>query len=182
MSPPETSPVRRSGLREQHAHAGRGLAGGGRTRRHRGCRGDRCRHGAALARSACARARELGDPEHVQPADHHRPCSAAAGLELSIGRASIANAGSRAGATERQRSIFRRDRAEIAPDASLALMVGQIFRGPLLDACRRPINFHDGLLPNYRGVAATGWSVYRGESSLASRSIGWSSGSIGARS
>jgi methionyl-tRNA formyltransferase len=53
---------------------------------------------------------------------------------------------------------------KIAPDASLALMVGQIFRAPLLEACRRPINFHDGLLPNYRGVAATGWSIYRGES------------------
>jgi methionyl-tRNA formyltransferase len=53
---------------------------------------------------------------------------------------------------------------DIAPDATLALMVGQIFRGPLLEACRRPINFHDGLLPNYRGVAATGWSIYCGES------------------
>ncbi len=52
----------------------------------------------------------------------------------------------------------------IAPDATLALMVGQIFRAPLLDACRRSINYHDGLLPHYRGVAATGWSIYRGES------------------
>jgi methionyl-tRNA formyltransferase len=51
----------------------------------------------------------------------------------------------------------------LAPDATVALMVGQIFRAPLLDACRRPINYHDGLLPHYRGVAATGWSIYRGE-------------------
>jgi methionyl-tRNA formyltransferase len=52
---------------------------------------------------------------------------------------------------------------KLAPDATLALMVGQIFRAPLLEACRQPINYHDGLLPHYRGVAASGWSIYRGE-------------------
>lgn len=45
-------------------------------------------------------------------------------------------------------------------DATICLMVGQIFRAPLLDACRAPINYHDGLLPQYRGVAATSWSIY----------------------
>ncbi len=148
----------------QHAHAARDPAGGLRTRRHRSCRGDRCRHRAALARSACERARELGDPEHVQPADRHRPCSATAALQLSIDRAPIANAGSRAGQRSVNDPSFVEAVRSIAPDASLALMVGQIFRAPLLDACRRPINFHDGLLPNYRGVAATGWSIYHGES------------------
>jgi folate-dependent phosphoribosylglycinamide formyltransferase PurN len=50
----------------------------------------------------------------------------------------------------------------LQPDATVALMVGQLFRSPLLDACRIPINYHDGLLPHYRGVAATGWSIYDG--------------------
>jgi len=48
----------------------------------------------------------------------------------------------------------------LEPDASISLMVGQIFRAPLLDACRAPINYHDGLLPQYKGVAATSWSIY----------------------
>ena len=41
-------------------------------------------------------------------------------------------------------------------------MVGQIFRSPLLAACKVPINYHNGLLPQYQGVAATGWSIYEG--------------------
>lgn len=49
----------------------------------------------------------------------------------------------------------------LAPDATLNLMAAQIYRAPLLDACKRPINYHNGLLPQYRGVAATGWSIYR---------------------
>jgi len=47
----------------------------------------------------------------------------------------------------------------LEPDAALSLMVGQIFARPLLEACRMPINFHDGLLPQYQGVAATAWSI-----------------------
>jgi hypothetical protein len=50
----------------------------------------------------------------------------------------------------------------LEPDATIALMVGQIFRSPLLAACNAPINYHNGLLPQYRGVAATGWSIYEG--------------------
>lgn len=49
----------------------------------------------------------------------------------------------------------------LAPDATIALMVEQIFKAPLLAACARPINYHNGLLPDYRGVAATGWSIYQ---------------------
>lgn len=48
----------------------------------------------------------------------------------------------------------------LKPNAALSLMVGQIFAAPLLEACRRPINYHDGLLPRYQGVAATAWSIY----------------------
>lgn len=49
----------------------------------------------------------------------------------------------------------------LQPDATLSLMVVQIFRAPLLEACRAPVNYHNGLLPHYRGVAATGWSIYQ---------------------
>jgi len=52
----------------------------------------------------------------------------------------------------------------LEPDAALSLMVGQIFAGPLLAACGTPVNFHDGLLPLYQGVAATAWSIYEGAS------------------
>jgi methionyl-tRNA formyltransferase len=48
----------------------------------------------------------------------------------------------------------------LAPDAALSLMVGQIFAAPLLEVCGKPINYHDGLLPRYQGVAATAWSIY----------------------
>lgn len=50
--------------------------------------------------------------------------------------------------------------AALEPDAAIGLMVGQIFRAPLLAACGMPINYHDGALPDYRGVAATSWSIY----------------------
>ncbi len=48
----------------------------------------------------------------------------------------------------------------LEPNATIALMVAQIFRSSLLAACNLPLNYHNGLLPNYRGVAATGWSIY----------------------
>jgi methionyl-tRNA formyltransferase len=54
-------------------------------------------------------------------------------------------------------------RNELRPDAALVLMVGQIFRPPLLSACGTIVNYHDGALPEYRGVGATAWSVYNGE-------------------
>lgn len=49
---------------------------------------------------------------------------------------------------------------ELRPDATIALMVAQIFSRPLLEACVLPINYHNGLLPDYQGIAATGWSIY----------------------
>ncbi|MGO8904197.1 MAG: formyltransferase family protein [Solirubrobacteraceae bacterium] len=48
----------------------------------------------------------------------------------------------------------------LEPDATIALMVEQIFRSPLLAACNVPVNYHNGLLPQYQGVAATSWSIY----------------------
>ncbi|HSR98436.1 MAG TPA: formyltransferase family protein [Kofleriaceae bacterium] len=51
----------------------------------------------------------------------------------------------------------------LRPDVGISLMVAQIFRAPLLDACAVPLNYHPGLLPHYRGIAATGWSIYKSE-------------------
>ena len=53
-------------------------------------------------------------------------------------------------------------RSVLKPDAALTFMVSQIFEAPLLAACTTPTNYHDGLLPQYRGIAATAWSLYRG--------------------
>jgi methionyl-tRNA formyltransferase len=52
---------------------------------------------------------------------------------------------------------------DLRPDATLALMVGELFGPALLSACRRPVNYHDGALPAFRGLFATPWSVYREE-------------------
>jgi hypothetical protein len=49
--------------------------------------------------------------------------------------------------------------------ADLALSLGcrQIFGGRLLGTFERVVNGHDGLLPDYRGLYATAWSLYRGD-------------------
>lgn len=60
-------------------------------------------------------------------------------------------------------AAFVRQVEGLRPDGALALEVAQIFGAPLLAACRNPANYHDGALPRYRGIGATGWSVYHGE-------------------
>jgi methionyl-tRNA formyltransferase len=52
---------------------------------------------------------------------------------------------------------------ELRPDAALSLGCEQIFGGELLAALGRPVNYHTGLLPAYRGLRSTSWSLYRGE-------------------
>lgn len=52
---------------------------------------------------------------------------------------------------------------ELGITAALSLGCLQLFRRPLLDRLATAVNFHDGLLPDYRGLSATSWSVYRGE-------------------
>jgi hypothetical protein len=60
-------------------------------------------------------------------------------------------------------NLVERIGEELRPDATLSVMVPQIFRAPLLAASRATVNYHDGLLPDYRGVDATAWSLYRGD-------------------
>lgn len=52
---------------------------------------------------------------------------------------------------------------ELRPDWGLSLACGQIFRRDLLTALQRPVNYHDGLLPAYRGAGATAWSMFHAE-------------------
>jgi methionyl-tRNA formyltransferase len=52
--------------------------------------------------------------------------------------------------------------AELQPDAALVLMVDQVFRRPLLAACREAVNYHNAALPAYRGMGAREWEIYRG--------------------
>jgi methionyl-tRNA formyltransferase len=54
---------------------------------------------------------------------------------------------------------------ELRADFAMSLVCAQIFRPELLSAFAGAVNYHDGLLPFYRGLDATNWSVYRGESS-----------------
>lgn len=48
------------------------------------------------------------------------------------------------------------------PTMTLSLGCRQILREPLIDAIGFGVNFHDGTLPDYRGVLATAWSIYEG--------------------
>lgn len=52
---------------------------------------------------------------------------------------------------------------ELAPDVLLSYFCVQILRQPLLDSVAQAVNYHDGLLPHYAGLAATSQSVYAGE-------------------
>ncbi|HWC08797.1 MAG TPA: formyltransferase family protein [Solirubrobacterales bacterium] len=62
-------------------------------------------------------------------------------------------------------ALVERLATEIRPDASLSLMVDQIFRPALLAACGEPINYHNAALPAYRGIGAPEWGIYRGDRS-----------------
>jgi methionyl-tRNA formyltransferase len=54
-------------------------------------------------------------------------------------------------------------RREVRPDFAMSLVCVHIFGRDLLDALGYAVNYHNGLLPQYRGLGATNWSIYRGE-------------------
>ncbi len=60
--------------------------------------------------------------------------------------------------------FVRRVADELRPDWGLSLACGQTLRRDLLTALGRPVNYHNGLLPAYRGAGATAWSMYHEES------------------
>ena len=61
------------------------------------------------------------------------------------------------------RSFHEELRHRWRPDAALSLGCLQIFRPALLGVFSTAINFHNGLLPEYRGLNATPWSIYNKE-------------------
>lgn len=52
---------------------------------------------------------------------------------------------------------------EAGADWSLCFLSLAIFGPQLLTLLGKPVNFHNGSLPHYRGLRATCWSLYRGE-------------------
>ena len=53
--------------------------------------------------------------------------------------------------------------ADFSPSFGFSFWCGQIFRAQLIGVFEQVVNYHDSLLPAYRGVAATCWSLYHGE-------------------
>jgi methionyl-tRNA formyltransferase len=60
-------------------------------------------------------------------------------------------------------AFLARLRNEIKPTAALSFYCLQKFSSHLLSVFNHTVNYHNGLLPKYRGLNATSWSVYRGE-------------------
>ncbi len=48
-------------------------------------------------------------------------------------------------------------------DVALSCYCGTIWKAELLGALPQAVNYHDGLLPEYKGVGATSFSIYNGE-------------------
>jgi len=144
---------------------------------------------SALARAALEAARLSSDVEAGALVDAAGSGALPAAIDTArrIGGAALRRASgprSRAHAPERlsrlarrcgvplivppERDVNHHDLPPLLADrlgATLALSVGclPIFRRPLLSAFAAAVNYHDGALPAYRGLAATGWSVYRGD-------------------
>ena len=49
------------------------------------------------------------------------------------------------------------------PSIAFSIFCGQRFSPELLGVFDHAVNYHNGLLPKYRGVGATLWSIYNGE-------------------
>ena len=54
--------------------------------------------------------------------------------------------------------------ATLQPDVGFSCYCTRIWKAPLLEAFPQAVNYHDGLLPAFRGVAATSFSIYQGAS------------------
>lgn len=58
-------------------------------------------------------------------------------------------------------AFVERLQAELRPTLTL-VCAAPVFREPLRAALGYTVNYHDALLPDYKGVWATAWSLYRG--------------------
>lgn len=54
-------------------------------------------------------------------------------------------------------------RKELKPDLLFSCYCPQLLKKPLLDTFSIPVNYHNGILPEYRGLRATEWSIYNAE-------------------
>lgn len=61
--------------------------------------------------------------------------------------------------------FLARLRAQADPDVALSIFWLSRFRRPFLSSFSQVVNYHNGEVPGYRGLKATPWSIYRGESS-----------------
>ena len=52
---------------------------------------------------------------------------------------------------------------EVKADVALSYYSLRLFKRPLLETFRQAVNFHNGLLPWYKGMMATSFSIYFGE-------------------
>ncbi|MBW1786065.1 MAG: hypothetical protein JRK53_05515 [Deltaproteobacteria bacterium] len=59
--------------------------------------------------------------------------------------------------------FLARLRKEINPTIALSFYCPQKFSPDLLGIFKHAVNYHNGLLPKYRGIMGTAWSVYKGE-------------------
>ncbi len=60
-------------------------------------------------------------------------------------------------------AFIRRLQAETTPPDALSFGCLQIWSPALIGCFRRAVNYHNGYLPDYKGLWATRWSIYRGE-------------------
>lgn len=60
--------------------------------------------------------------------------------------------------------FLRRIRDEMQANLVISIDCTQVFSLKLLSAFEMAVNYHNGILPAYRGLRATEWALYRGES------------------
>ena len=58
---------------------------------------------------------------------------------------------------------FGADLERLSPDVLFSIFWKRRFHADFLRLFRQSINYHNGAVPDYRGLRATSWSVYRGE-------------------
>ena len=60
-------------------------------------------------------------------------------------------------------SFIQKVKKELCPDIAINFYCLQIFKSDLLNVFQAAVNFHTGLLPDYRGLKTTEWSIYNRE-------------------
>jgi methionyl-tRNA formyltransferase len=118
----------------------------------------------AFFRSRRERALALGHTALAAAADRGLPPRAPWRLPLDPGRIRRRVPVLVAPGGDPNAPAFRRRLArELRPTVALSFWAMAILRPPLLETFEHAVNFHDGLLPRYRGLRVTAFSIYHGE-------------------